>query len=321
MNIRSLVNKYEQLKCSLESNNVDIFSISETWLTEGVNSNILNINGYNFERFDWQFVDVDTGLRKRVGGLCIYYNKHLACDTSKWREFNISSPDLELQMVEFIREKARNVIFLNIYRPPNGRVENMIDHINLALSSISRRDRKDVVLMGDFNVNMLVRNADERKLLRFGQINNLEQLIKQPTRCTSTTANIIDLLFCDVTHVKSSGVIDLFISDHVPIFLIKKMKTKKEKNYTSFIGRTYRNYSADSLHIRINNSLNLDKFLEINDPEECWEKLSDSLVAIANELIPKKEYKVKAEKPAWLTDELLHLQKDRLFLQKGKNYR
>ena len=36
LNIRSLVSKYEQLKYELESCNVDIFSISETWLTEGV---------------------------------------------------------------------------------------------------------------------------------------------------------------------------------------------------------------------------------------------------------------------------------------------
>ena len=53
--------------------------------------------------------------------------------------------------------------------------------------------------MADFNVNMSSQNADSRKMTRFGQIDNLVQLIDQPTRCTSTTANIIDLIFCDVT--------------------------------------------------------------------------------------------------------------------------
>ena len=216
------MSKYDQLRCELENNTVDVFSVSETWFTEGVSSNILNTDGYNLQRFDGHFVDVDTGMLKRGGGLCIYYSKHFACDTNKWKEFNISSLDLELQVVEFIRDKARNIVFLNIYRPPSRNVDNMIDRLNLVLSNIHGRDRKDIVVMGDFNVNMLINNADESKVCRFGQINSLEQLINQPTRCTSTIASVIDLIFCDVTHVNSSGVIDMFISDHSPIYLIKK---------------------------------------------------------------------------------------------------
>ena len=226
---------------------MDIFSISETWLTEGINLNILNINGYNLQRYDRQIIDVDTGMAKREGGLCIYYDKGLACDSNKWEEFNISSPDLEVQFLEFVRKKARNVVFLNVYRPPNGKVDIMIDHLNLIMANISRRNRKDIVIMGDFNVIMNTNSVDERKLTRFGQLNTLEQLISQPTRCTSTTANVIDLIFCEITHLHMSGVIDLFISDHTPIFLIKKMDTKSEKKYTSFMGRTYRNYSTNIL--------------------------------------------------------------------------
>ena len=99
LNIRSLVNKYEQLKIELENSKIDIFSISETWLTEGVGSNILGITGYNLEKHDRKFVDVETGLLKRGGGLCIYYDKHLVCDTNKWKIYNTSNPDIELQVV------------------------------------------------------------------------------------------------------------------------------------------------------------------------------------------------------------------------------
>ena len=140
---------------------------------------------------------MDTGLCKRGGGLCIYYNKHLACDTNKWKEYNMSSPDLELQVVEFKREKPRNVLFFNVDRPPNGNVDKMVEHLNHAMSNIPRRDRKDIVIMGDFNVNVLSPSVERRKLIRFGQLNSLEQLINQPTRCTATTANAIDLIFCD----------------------------------------------------------------------------------------------------------------------------
>ena len=60
LNIRSLVNKYEQLKIELEKPKIKIFSTSETWLTAGVNSKILQISGYNIRRRDRAMVDIDT---------------------------------------------------------------------------------------------------------------------------------------------------------------------------------------------------------------------------------------------------------------------
>ena len=77
----------------------------------------------------------------------------------------------------------------------------------------------------------------------------------------------------------------------------KRWIQKEKKNYTNFTGRTYRNYSTNILHEKLDNKLNLDTFLEINNPVECWNKLYDSLVTIANEIVPKKEYKVKVDKP------------------------
>ena len=117
----------------------------------------------------------------------------------------------------------------------------------------------------------------------------------------------------------SSLVIDMFVSDHAPVYIIKKMNTNKKKNHITFKGRTYRNYTSDILHHKIDNNLNLDRILELEDPTECWNKLYESLVAIADEIIPKKEYKIKKEKPAWLTDELLNLRNDRnYFFKKAK---
>ena len=72
LNIRSLVNKYEQLKLELVNSGIDIVSTSETWLSNGVHSNLIQIPGYNVIRLDRNFCDVDTGLLKRGGGLAIY---------------------------------------------------------------------------------------------------------------------------------------------------------------------------------------------------------------------------------------------------------
>ena len=79
-------------------------------------------------------MDVDTGLYKRGGGLAIYFQDTLSCDAKKWKQFNTSSPHIEAHVVEFIRDKVRNIIFVNVYRPPTGNVEIMVDHMNNILS-------------------------------------------------------------------------------------------------------------------------------------------------------------------------------------------
>ena len=43
LNIRSLTSKLDQLRTMLGNNNIDIFSMSETWLHAGIRSNILSI--------------------------------------------------------------------------------------------------------------------------------------------------------------------------------------------------------------------------------------------------------------------------------------
>ena len=134
-----------------------------------------------------------------------------------------------------------------------------------------------------------------------------------------STSNTLDLMFCSITHVSSSGVLDLFLSDHMPIYIIKKMNTKKLKESNLFLGRTYRNYTKDLLHEKIDSKLDVNRILQCGNPIECWDTLYSSLVNIADEIIPIKEYKVNDDIPAWLTEELLNLKKDRdYFFKKAK---
>ena len=259
LNIRSLVNKYNQINIELEKSMIDIFSISETWLTTGVDSNILQIKSYNLIRHDRSHIDTDTGIAKRGGGLAIYHANALSFDNNKWAHLNVSSPHIEAQVVKFIRDKVRNIVFINVYRPPNRNVQTLIDHMAEILSNIPRLDRKDEVFMGDFNVDLLSNSLDAKKLIRFHELNGLLQLIKTPTRISPISASMIDLIFCSITHVSSSGTLDMFISDHLPIYLIKKMNTSLGQNNIkrTFTGRTYRNYTVVDLHSMIDRNMDV----------------------------------------------------------------
>ena len=312
LNIRSLINKYEQLKLELANISVDIFSISETRLAAGVSTDIIQIPGYNIIRYDRNHIDYDTGLPKRGGGLAIYYADTLCCDSIKWAHLNVSCPDIEVQIVEFVRYKARNIIFVNIYRPPNGNVQKMVDGLTNIITVIPRIYRKDIVFMGDFNIDIVSKTPDSNKLIRFSELNNLVQKINMPTRITPTTSSTIDLIFCNMTHVSSCGVLNLFLSDHQPIFLIKKMNTKSGKNGPNnnikFPGRTYRQYTPAAMQEMVD-MIDMNRVILSDDPTVCWTHLHHTLSSIANKLITEKENIVKNELPAWLTPELINLKK------------
>ena len=188
---------------------------------------------------------------KRGGGLGVYHKTSLVCEYDIFSDSNISSKDLELQTLYFTRKNARNIVLFNVYRPANGALDQALMYLNDALLAIPHVDRKDIVIMGDFNVDISDKKHRDAKAMKyFASLNGLPQLIDCPTRCTLTTRKTIDLIFTNMDYIAKSGTIDLFMSDHRPVFLIKK-KQKSHHPKLNFSGRTYRNYSQDIMQGKI----------------------------------------------------------------------
>ena len=67
-----------------------------------------------------------------------------------------------------------------------------------------------------------------------------EQLICTTTRNTKTSSSLLDMAFIKMKHVSEAGTLDSFISDHQPIFLIKKKMKNISKVDIAFEGRSYK---------------------------------------------------------------------------------
>ena len=68
----------------------------------------------------------------------------------------------------------------------------------------------------------------------------VEQLIKDYTRVTQTSRTMIDLIFSDCSHISCSGEMNINLSDHLPIYLIKKKergKIYKKRNLGKIISK------------------------------------------------------------------------------------
>ena len=72
----------------------------------------------------------------------------------------------------------------------------------------------NIILVGDLNCDLLNPDSgtkDGRALIDLGEVHQLSNLIKEPTRITSTSTTLIDVIFTSKPRFLSSGVNDIGI--------------------------------------------------------------------------------------------------------------
>ena len=208
-NVRSLFNKIDSLICELPNLAPDVLNISESWLQNELPDHLVSIPNYSLIRLDRSTTHGDSSIKRGVG-LCTYIkqglNFEIECD------LETCTKDIELSVIRYNLPCTGGIYVLNVYRPPMGDMEKCIDYLQTCINTI-RNNEIDIFIGGDFNVDVKRQNSPQfSKLSRFMRLNQLKQYIKETTRPDSDS--IIDL--------QESGVIHVNISDHLPIFLIRK---------------------------------------------------------------------------------------------------
>ena len=115
-----------------------------------------------------------------------------------------------------------------------------VEKLSNSISNSNSFDAQEVILLGDFNVNLLDRKKKliHKKGYRFSnednystplhltknynqllKSNSLTQLINEPTRKSNTTESLLDHILVNTPDkISQSGVIEKGISDHDIIF-------------------------------------------------------------------------------------------------------
>ena len=161
-------------------------------------------------------------------------------------------------------------------------------------------------VLGDLNINYKNRNTQPFKLLKeierdFG----LKQLIDKPTRITSTTSTTIDLILTDSNYISSSGVLDICISDHLPIYCLKK-KAREHNPKKVVKGRSYKNYEKVDFQRDVINDSRWGKFWEeVYDVDVMWKIFHEIIVEHANYYCPIVNMYVNENCPYWFSRDLI----------------
>ena len=318
LNVRSLVRKIDQLRLTLQNSKIDIITISETWLTPKVDSKLVSIDGLDLHRFDR-----DPSLSKKRGdGLIVYLNQKTNLEAHLLYEASISNADIEMQWLNLKAEKSRNILLCNVYRPPNGKVPLAIKHLDNTLQSLRRQNSVDIFMLGDLNIDYTNKTAPSYKKLKFViTSNSLKQIITTTTRNTVSSSSLIDLILTNSSNVRDHGTLDTYISDHQPIFAIRKKLRDKSTGSATFTGRSYRNYNKQEFIDNLN-GVNWAPFYGMDNVDEAWDVLLAVILREADKKCPIKTFKIHNYRPPWMVDELLEQVKDRdYFYKKAKKSR
>ena len=222
-NLRSINNKFAEVQIRLTGSSIDVHSFSETWLHKDIADSEIYIPGYSIIR-------TDRNTNKTGGGVCLYYKNNRTVRTL----VSLSTNDYEVLFVELKLDRCKSNLIGIIYKPPNGKSDNLIEIIESILNE--HMANKEVIIMGDFNIDASQENMSNwKKLYRSLSCLKLTQIISEPTRIGKNNETLIDHIWTNNTTLfNKSGVVRLGLSDHDLIYTVRKKPPFEKVENTSF---------------------------------------------------------------------------------------
>ena len=197
-NARSVREKLDELTAQLLTVHMDIAIITESWLHDHIDSNILTIPGYNFVRRD---------RRDRIGGgVCAFVSSEIPFK----RRSALESPEHEclwLWLRPHRLPRPLSGIICGVVYFPEAPAQVQRDRTTYIIETLDsvKTSYPDcgVVLLGDFNTQ------DISDMLAN---HNLKQVVTRPTRGNS----ILDLILTDFSEHYSEPIVSAHLgsSDH-----------------------------------------------------------------------------------------------------------
>ena len=310
LNCQSLFAKFDQLNILiniLKDKGVvfNAICLQETWINEDMDTSIFHIDGYS----------MISNCRRcsNHGGLAIFLDSRF-----NYRTLSINDPTaiaMEQQFVEIDLEApgSKPIIIGNIYRLPrqtSAEIEQFINNFSETLSILTNRNN-EVVLCGDFNLNLL-RIKDDSGISNFFDTlmsNSFVPKITVPTRFSTNSATLIDNIFCKVSNNFSSsttGVLIDRISDHQPYYIALDYIIQRRLSPKTVKINRYNNISIDKFKQELlqENIINKLDSSPHSDPNGNYIILHDIIQKAKQKHLPtvtKKFNKHKHKKEKWIT--------------------
>lgn len=171
----------------MQRHDVDIMAINETWLREGEEGRTPAVPGYRLRH-----IPRSTDRFSRGGGVGFY----IRCGVTARVLAHPPTAQVE-QMWLRMTINGKKIVIGTAYRPPWLNVDSFLEGLSTSLESFGWA--QNVILMGDFNINLLdVNDSCTKKLYSLLRCFKLNQYVNEPTHFTSYSETLIDLICSDI---------------------------------------------------------------------------------------------------------------------------
>ena len=218
-----------------------------------------------------------------------------------------------------ITNLPKKLIIGEIYRVPNTNEQLSIERYENILQQFTQFNG-DVIIGTDQNFNYInarTHNNTSQLLNTFITAGFLPTITK-PTRITQTSATLIDHIYIKSKSLQniSSGILNMQISDHLPIFMFNGIVSAQKSKKTTIVCRPMDIANIDLINQHINNiNWNILENLDL-DQATCYtiSQITTALNLHAPEKTIKLTYTNKLRQP-WMSTALLKSSKtkDKLY--------
>lgn len=174
-------------------------------------------------------------------------------------------------------------------------------------------ENKAIVLTGDFNIDLSPHNqccttlrTNWESIYEHVELN---QIINEPTRTTSTSSTLIDHMYVSDLQVTNCIVVKCGLSDHFPIlgvFDVANFKSKTKSEHQTISYRKFDNVDLESFRQRLESAPWNDINFRENSTDDRLKKFNSLFVQIVDKTFPAITKRVKRKtQPKWITQEIL----------------
>lgn len=196
-NVRSLHLHIQDVQGDYNIKKADVYIFVETKLCLSDRDGTYELIGFILYRNDFNLSTIRTSYRTAM-----YINNDLNCTEIPYR-FNVN--DVEIT-VTVLRHPIPNFHIVGIYCSKLVKISQLIEALTHLHNSVLMEPTFPTVLLGDFNINLIQEDTEQKALKAFLIVNRkYTQLIKQYTTDYRTQ---IDHIYTNVPHlVQSAGTL------------------------------------------------------------------------------------------------------------------
>lgn len=189
-----------------------------------------------------------------------------------------------------LKTKKANILILGVYRPPSANLDQAINILTEQLDR-SLNSHRNIILMGDINVDNLSENNDKLKLDDLLTSYQITRVSLPSTRITRDTAKSIDWICTNINQqIIETSVILSGLSDHTAQII-----TINTENTTEILKERKRTFSNRAIQLfkarlQLQNWDVLDLKEDINNTYDTFNTIIQNIL---NETCPLQTYKHK----------------------------